>query len=129
MWVLFTRALTSHPSTTKVSVVNTSANFTITAVMGSLVFGEAVGGVGGIFGLALLVGGCVVLGAEEKKDKNAAETIETVDAEAASALVDENELAVEDLIDVDDEVKSINKAAPAAGILEGTEDEDDLLER
>jgi len=42
--------------------VNTSANFALTAVLGALVFGENVGGWGGVVGLALLVAGCVVLG-------------------------------------------------------------------
>jgi hypothetical protein len=64
MWALFTRALTAHPSTTRVSVVNTSANFALTAVLGMLVFQESIGGIGGVIGLGLLVGGCVVLGRE-----------------------------------------------------------------
>ncbi|KAH1280575.1 hypothetical protein KXX33_009081 [Aspergillus fumigatus] len=42
MWALFTRALTASPSTTKVSITNTSANFLITALLGMIVFREKV---------------------------------------------------------------------------------------
>lgn len=40
MWGLFTRALTLGNSTVQVSVINTSANFVITALLGALVFSE-----------------------------------------------------------------------------------------
>ncbi|RLL98647.1 hypothetical protein CFD26_106655 [Aspergillus turcosus] len=40
MWALFTRALTASPSTTKVSITNTSANFLVTALLGMVVFRE-----------------------------------------------------------------------------------------
>ena len=40
MWALFTRALTLANSTVRVSVINTSTNFVITALMGAMVFGE-----------------------------------------------------------------------------------------
>lgn len=44
MWGLFTRALTLASSTVRVSVINTSANFGLSAVMGWLVFGEGLPG-------------------------------------------------------------------------------------
>jgi len=40
MWGLFTRALTLASSTVRVSVINTSANFMLTAVLGALIFRE-----------------------------------------------------------------------------------------
>ncbi|KAF7586310.1 hypothetical protein BBP40_009075, partial [Aspergillus hancockii] len=40
MWALFTRALTAAPSTVKVSITNTAANFLVTALLGMLVFRE-----------------------------------------------------------------------------------------
>jgi len=40
MWGMFTAALTRGPSATKVSVVNTSSNFMLTALLGSLIFSE-----------------------------------------------------------------------------------------
>ena len=61
MWILFTRALTAASSTTRVSVLNTSANFLVTAVYGLLVFGEGLSWEWAL-GAALLVGGCVVIG-------------------------------------------------------------------
>lgn len=94
--------------------------------MGALVFGESVGGVGGIAGLALLVGGCVVLGAEEKKDKDEVlDAVAIADPEAAEALLNGEEVEVQDLIDLDGESKAAN-AKPTAGILEGTESDDEL---
>ena len=44
MWALFTRALTLASSTVRVSVINTSANFVITAVLGAVVFEEGLPG-------------------------------------------------------------------------------------
>lgn len=40
MWGLFTRALTLASSTVRVSVINTSANFMLSAVLGALIFSE-----------------------------------------------------------------------------------------
>jgi hypothetical protein len=40
MWGLFTKALTLSSSTVRVSVINTSANFVLTALLGAVVFGE-----------------------------------------------------------------------------------------
>jgi hypothetical protein len=40
MWGLFTRALTLASSTVRVSVINTSANFMLTAVLGLFIFRE-----------------------------------------------------------------------------------------
>ena len=44
MWSLFTRALMLGSSTVQVSVINTSANFIITAVLGAVVFNESLPG-------------------------------------------------------------------------------------
>lgn len=44
MWGLFTRALTLASSTVRVSVINTSANFVITAVLGAVIFAESLPG-------------------------------------------------------------------------------------
>lgn len=44
MWGLFTRALTLADSTVRVSVINTSSNFVLTAVLGLVVFGEELPG-------------------------------------------------------------------------------------
>ena len=44
MWGLFTKALTLATSTVRVSVINTSANFIVTALLGTIVFGEELPG-------------------------------------------------------------------------------------
>ncbi|KAL8685903.1 MAG: hypothetical protein Q9218_007480, partial [Villophora microphyllina] len=40
MWTLFTKALTRASSTTRVSIVNTSSNFLLTALLGLMIFKE-----------------------------------------------------------------------------------------
>lgn len=64
MWILFTRALTAATSTTRVSILNTSANFLVTAVYGLVIFGEGLSWQW-IAGAALLVAGSVVIGRRE----------------------------------------------------------------
>lgn len=68
MWGLFTRALTLASSTVRVSVINTSANFMITAVLGALIFSEALPGVWWL-GAAFLVAGSVIIGRREEGNK------------------------------------------------------------
>jgi drug/metabolite transporter (DMT)-like permease len=65
MWAFFTRALTAAPSTTKVSITNTSANFLITALLGMIVFREKVGGLWWL-GAAMMGGGCILVGMREE---------------------------------------------------------------
>ena len=88
MWGLFTRALTLATSTVRVSVINTSANFILTAVLGAVIFRESLPGkvnngrksshtkcITGLWwlGASLLVAGSVIIGRrEEGKDVGAA---------------------------------------------------------
>lgn len=65
MWGLFTRALTLASSTVRVSVINTSANFMVTAVLGTLIFSESLPGLWWL-GAALLVAGSVIIGRREE---------------------------------------------------------------
>ncbi|KAJ5881008.1 uncharacterized protein N7473_012061 [Penicillium subrubescens] len=64
MWALFTRALTAGPSTTKVSITNTSANFLMTALLGMVIFKESVGGLWWL-GAAMMGAGCILVGMRE----------------------------------------------------------------
>ncbi|KAJ5898113.1 hypothetical protein N7504_008401 [Penicillium tannophilum] len=64
MWALFTRALTAGPSTVKVSITNTSANFLATALFGMIIFREAVGGLWWV-GAAMMGAGCILVGMRE----------------------------------------------------------------
>ncbi|KAI4129489.1 MAG: hypothetical protein LQ338_002206 [Usnochroma carphineum] len=67
MWALFTSALTRASSTTRVSIVNTSANFLLTALLGLAVFSEKLPGMWWV-GAGLLVVGNVVIGAKREED-------------------------------------------------------------
>ncbi|RMJ27451.1 pyridoxamine phosphate oxidase, partial [Aspergillus sp. HF37] len=65
MWALFTRALTASPSTTKVSITNTAANFVLTALLGGAVFGESLPRTWWV-GAGLMGVGCVLVGMREE---------------------------------------------------------------
>lgn len=66
MWGLFTRALALASSTVRVSVINTSANFMVTALLGAMIFGESLPGLWWL-GAAMLVAGSVIIGRREEK--------------------------------------------------------------
>ncbi|KAI5806740.1 hypothetical protein DFH27DRAFT_523662 [Peziza echinospora] len=68
MWGLFTAALARGSSATKVSVINTSSNFMITALLGSLVFAEKLPGLWWL-GAGLLVSGNVIIGRRDEEEK------------------------------------------------------------
>ncbi|KAL7267875.1 hypothetical protein RUND412_009522 [Rhizina undulata] len=65
MWGLFTAALRKGSSATKVSIVNTSSNFMITAILGYLVFSESLPPLWWL-GASLLVAGNVIIGRREE---------------------------------------------------------------
>ncbi|KAK3650160.1 hypothetical protein LTR56_006435 [Elasticomyces elasticus] len=74
MWGLFTRALTLATSTVRVSVINTSANFMLTAVLGAAIFRESLPALWWL-GASFLVAGSVIIGRrEETTDANQAST-------------------------------------------------------
>jgi hypothetical protein len=65
MWSLFTTALARGTSTTQVSIMNTSTNFIITALLGLIIFSESLPPMWWA-GAALLVAGSVVTGRKEE---------------------------------------------------------------
>jgi hypothetical protein len=67
MWALFTAALTRGSSATRVSIINTSANFMLTALLGLVMFGEKLPPLWWV-GAAGLVVGNVVVGRREEGD-------------------------------------------------------------
>lgn len=77
MWTLFTQALTKGQSTTQVSIINTSTNFVITALLGLAIFAESLPPLWWA-GAALLVAGNVIIGRgkqeEESGESNSEET-------------------------------------------------------
>jgi len=68
MWALFTAALTRADSTTRVSIVNVSANFMVTAILGWMIFNEKLNGMWW-GGASLLAIGNVVIGRREEGQK------------------------------------------------------------
>jgi drug/metabolite transporter (DMT)-like permease len=67
MWGLYTRALSLSPSTIQVNIINTAANFVITALLGMAVFGEKLPTQWWI-GAGLLVSGSVIIGRREEQE-------------------------------------------------------------
>ncbi|PFH60276.1 hypothetical protein XA68_11196 [Ophiocordyceps unilateralis] len=65
MWTLFTAALARGSSATQVSIVNTSTNFVLTALLGFVIFSEALPPLWWA-GAALLVAGNVVVGSRDE---------------------------------------------------------------
>ncbi len=94
MWGLFTRALTLASSTVRVSIINTSANFIVTAVLSFIIFSENLPGLWWV-GASLLVTGSVIIGRREepeKKKESAATTGETplLDTDQSVGYRDDN---------------------------------------
>ena len=77
MWSLFTTALARGTSTTQVSIMNTSTNFMLTALLGLFIFSESLPLLWWL-GASLLVAGNVIIG---RKD-------ETADGAGAAAAED-----------------------------------------
>jgi hypothetical protein len=71
MWALFTKALARGTSTTQVSILNTSSNFMITAILGFLIFSESLPPLW-FLGAALLVAGNVIIGRREEGESKVA---------------------------------------------------------
>ncbi|KAI2466342.1 hypothetical protein F4781DRAFT_355904 [Annulohypoxylon bovei var. microspora] len=72
MWSLFTQALAMGNSTTQVSIMNTSTNFMITALLGLAIFAESLPPLWWI-GAAMLVAGNVIIGRGTKEETSEAE--------------------------------------------------------
>ncbi|KAI1877098.1 uncharacterized protein JN550_001170 [Neoarthrinium moseri] len=65
MWTLFTKALARGTSTTQVSIMNTSSNFMITAILGFMIFSESLPPLWWV-GAAMLVAGNVIIGRKDE---------------------------------------------------------------
>lgn len=68
MWTLFTQALSRGHSTTQVSIMNTSSNFVLTALLGLAIFSESLPPLWWL-GASMLVAGNVIIG---RKDEGSA---------------------------------------------------------
>ncbi|KAH7031293.1 uncharacterized protein B0I36DRAFT_374271 [Microdochium trichocladiopsis] len=80
MWTLFTQALAKGNSTTQVSIMNTSTNFMITALLGFIIFSESLPPLWWL-GAAMLVAGNVIIG--RKDSSGSADEAEEVDGAGA----------------------------------------------
>jgi hypothetical protein len=100
MWALFTKALARGTSTVQVSIINTSSNFIITAVLGFFIFTESLPPLWWL-GASLLVAGNVIIGRREEKEVDprpdsqlnahgAAENGESTYSEEEDGLLGEN---------------------------------------
>lgn len=124
MWTLFTKALARGTSTTQVSIINTSANFVITAFLGFFIFAESLPPLWWM-GAALLVAGNVIIGRREEKEVNPAADVDVVGENAEGRgrdsdallgttveLTEEREAALkqqreeEDILDLGDQTDS-----------------------
>ncbi|KEF53130.1 uncharacterized protein A1O9_11038 [Exophiala aquamarina CBS 119918] len=107
MWALFTAALTRADSTTRVSIVNVSANFMITAVLGWIIFSEKLNGLWW-GGASLLAIGNVVIGRREEAKKPGGPS--GLDETAGQAVESEGLLRTsgdgEDLLELDNTADS-----------------------
>ncbi|RYP49116.1 hypothetical protein DL768_005113 [Monosporascus sp. mg162] len=69
MWTLFTQALARGHSTTQVSIMNTSTNFMMTALLGLFIFAESLPPLWWL-GAAMLVAGNVIIGRKDEGTKD-----------------------------------------------------------
>ncbi|TGJ81175.1 hypothetical protein E0Z10_g7593 [Xylaria hypoxylon] len=83
MWTLFTQALASSNSTTQVSIMNTSTNFMITALLGFAIFAEALPPLWWA-GATLLVVGNVIIGRRDEGDADTNAIAERSEEEEAA---------------------------------------------
>ncbi|KAI6382061.1 hypothetical protein MCOR25_000938 [Pyricularia grisea] len=65
MWTLFTQALAKGNSTTQVSIMNTSSNFVLTALLGLVIFSESLPPLWWL-GASMLVAGNVIIGRKDE---------------------------------------------------------------
>ena len=103
MWALFTKALARGTSTTQVSILNTSSNFMITAVLGWMIFSESLPPLW-FAGAALLVVGNVIIGRRDEGEEKG-KVDEQVRAENGNLGNEEAEglLNAEELDELDEE--------------------------
>lgn len=106
MWALFTAALTRSSSTTRVSIVNVSTNFVVTAFAGVIIFSEKLKGWWWA-GAALLAAGNVIIGrSREDGEKKVGDVVGSglAQAESDRLLGGEEQEQEADVIDLGEEV-------------------------
>ncbi|KAK3323644.1 hypothetical protein B0T19DRAFT_426612 [Cercophora scortea] len=103
MWTLFTTALARGHSTTQVSIMNTSSNFVITAVLGFAIFSEALPPMWWL-GAALLVAGNVIIGSKDEGSTSGVD--DGSEVPSATVLAEAGLGAYEPIVQLDGQVLS-----------------------
>lgn len=83
MWTLFTQALSRGHSTTQVSIMNTSSNFVLTALLGLVIFSESLPPLWWL-GASMLVAGNVIIGRKDEGSAGGDVACDGADADALS---------------------------------------------
>jgi len=130
MWGLFTRALTLASSTVRVSIINTSANFIVTAILGFIIFSESLPGLWWL-GAVMLVTGSVIIGMREETEKKIA-LATTGEAPLLGAEGDGTAFKDSDDDDDDDdderiELRSVDDTQDSQDAQEDSSDDDGVL--
>ena len=124
MWTLFTAALARGNSTTQVSIMNTSSNFVITAILGFAIFSESLPPLWWA-GASLLVAGNVIIGRKdegEKSDGTAAAEAAVGDGDPARVSQRPETVSGDDGSDGDDGLKDEEDEE------DGEEGDDDIVD-
>lgn len=114
MWALFTKALARGHSTTQVSIMNTSSNFVITAILGFAIFSEALPPLWWL-GAAMLVAGNVIIG---RKDEGSTQREEEAGAD--------DDWSVPSLME--DELRTCRQVPQLDGAVTDTKEDEDVLD-
>ncbi|KAJ9149049.1 Transcription initiation factor iia small subunit [Pleurostoma richardsiae] len=122
MWTLFTAALAKGHSTTQVSIMNTSSNFVITAVLGFAIFSEALPPLWWV-GATMLVAGNVIIGSKDEGPSAEGDGLSAAETGLGEyALVPQTDGAVPDEVKDEDEDEVVDEDVAALGDLEEDED-------
>lgn len=128
MWALFTKALARGTSTTQVSIINTSSNFMITAILGFIIFSESLPPLWWL-GAALLVAGNVIIGRREEDEgktpgEGAHEQAENGEARYSSEEEEEG-LLVTESVELHEDLEASKRRQEEEDILHLGSDEED----
>ncbi|KAI1142071.1 hypothetical protein F5Y05DRAFT_213712 [Hypoxylon sp. FL0543] len=120
MWSLFTQALAKGNSTTQVSIMNTSTNFMITALLGLIIFSESLPPLWWV-GAVMLVAGNVIIGRGKQEEGEEAAT-GSEETEYHDGVDDDDD---HDAVSAAELGRGFDTAARADGVLPVEKDDED----
>ncbi len=126
MWTLFTKALARGTSTTQVSILNTSSNFMITAVLGWMIFSESLPPLWFV-GAALLVAGNVIIGRRDEGEEKGKgdEQVRAENGEGSYGSEDREGLLIGEGLDDLEDLEVERKRKEEEDMLQLEEEEED----